>query len=96
MLHEGSLKLLTAFDLLEINGYDLRREPGDVLFRYACKWASRVVSKRLDSRYVEEPARSRRAVRGREHHVAIARRLVLADARRPASRKRPAHQSALS
>ena len=41
MLRGGSLKLLKAFDLLEINGYDLRRESGDVVFRYACKWASR-------------------------------------------------------
>jgi bifunctional non-homologous end joining protein LigD len=80
--HQDGAVFLFAFDLLEINGQDLRREPlevrkrelgkllrwtaqvglqfnehiaepGDVVFRHACKMGLEgIVSKRLGSRYV--------------------------------------------
>ena len=50
----GRHVLLYAFDLLELDGEDLRREPFETrVFRHACKMGLEgIVSKRLGSRYV--------------------------------------------
>src|SRR6266478_228907 len=53
---------LCAFDLIELDGKDLRREPiaepGDVVFRHACRLGLEgIVSKRLGSHYVSGRSR---------------------------------------